>query len=109
MSLPATTRAPPAHGERVHDLLPARRPMIEAMFAPQSVAVIGATQRPGSVGRTIFENLLANDFRGTVFPVNHLHRTVLGRKAFARIADVPTKIDLAVIATPANTVPGLVS
>src|SRR6185436_13401077 len=95
--------------DRAHDILPPRRPVLDAMFAPKSVALIGATERAGSVGRTIFENLLANDFGGAVFPVNPLHKMVLGRQAFARIGDVPAKIDLAVIVTPASAVPGVVA
>ena len=95
--------------ERAHDILPPRRPVLDAMFAPKTVALIGATERHGSVGRTIFENLLASDFGGAVFPVNPLHETVLGREAFARIGDVPAKIDLAVIVTPAATVPGVIA
>jgi acetyltransferase len=68
--------------------------------------VIGATERPGSVGRALWENLRA--FRGRVFPVNPRRATVLGQPAFATIGDVPEPVDLAVIATPAATVPGLV-
>ena len=79
------------------------------MFAPRNVALIGATEHSGSVGRTVFENLLANDFGGTVFPVNPKHRTVLGHPTFARIGDIPASIDLAVIATPAAAVPGVVA
>ncbi len=98
----------PKH-DRAHDILPPRRPALDAMFAPKAVAMIGATERHGSVGRTMFENLLASDFGGTVFPVNPLHQTVLGREAFACIGDIPAKIDLAVIATPASAVPGVVA
>jgi acetyltransferase len=79
------------------------------MFAPKSVALIGATERAGSVGRTIFENLLANDFGGTVFPVNPRHKRVLGREAYARVSDLPGPVDLAVIVTPAMTVPAVVA
>ena len=94
----------PAH---VHDILPPRRPIIEAMFAPKTVAVIGATERRGSVGRTLMENLLA--FGGSVFPVNPKRGRVLGIEAFPKIGDVPAEVDLALIATPAATVPGLVA
>ena len=79
------------------------------MFAPRTVALIGATERPGSVGRTIFENLLATDFGGAVFPVNARQKTVLGRPAFARVGDVLGPVDLAVIVTPAATVPAIIA
>lgn len=95
--------------ERAHDLLPARRPQLEAMFAPRAVAVIGASERAGSVGRTIFENLLAHEFGGAVFPVNPHREHVLGRPAFARIGEVPVRVDLAVVVTPAATVPGIIA
>lgn len=101
--------APDNRVPRAHDILPARRPVLDAMFAPRSVALIGATERAGSVGRTILENLLASDFGGAVFPVNLAHKTVLGREAFRCIADVPGHVDLAVIVTPSVTVPGIVA
>jgi acetyltransferase len=80
---------------------------LDAMFAPSSVAVIGATDRPGTVGRTVLENLL-HGFQGKVYPVNRKHEEVLGIKAYKGIRDVPQVVDLAVIATPAVTVPDLI-
>ena len=65
-------------------------------------------RRPGSVGRTILRNLVGNPFGGTVFPVNPKRPSVLGIKAYPSIADVPDRVDLAVIVTPAPTVPGLI-
>lgn len=93
---------------RAHDFLRSRRPVLDAMFAPKSVALIGATETPGSVGRTILENLLANDFGGAVHPVNPKRATVLGVPAVARVGDLPAPADLAVIVTPAATVPGII-
>jgi len=81
---------------------------LRAIFAPRSIAVIGATDRPSSVGRSILENVTGGGFSGGVFPVSLTHDTVLGRPAFRSIADVPGPIDLAVIATPASTVPDVV-
>ncbi len=77
------------------------------MFAPASVAVIGASNRPGTVGRTVLENLLQG-FRGKVFPVNQQHAEVLGLKAYKNIREVPQPVDLAIVATPAATVPGII-
>jgi len=77
-----------------------------AFFAPRSVALVGATESAGSVGRALLENLAA--FEGEVFPVNPKHRLLLGRPAFESLAALPGPVDLAVIATPAATVPGLV-
>jgi acetyltransferase len=77
------------------------------MLAPKSVALIGASEKPGSVGLALLENL--ESFHGHVFPINPNHSTLLGHKAFSTIRDVPEDIDLAVIATPAATVPGIVA
>ena len=81
---------------------------LQAFFTPQTIAVIGATEKPGSVGRTIVRNLLGSPFGGTVFPVNPNRSSVLGIKAHPRIGDVPDAIDLAIVATPAPTVPDLI-
>ena len=81
---------------------------LDAMFLPDSVAVIGATERPGTVGRTVLENLLHPSFHGKVYAVNSRHSEICGRKAYPSIGDVPEKIDLAVVATPAPTVPGII-
>lgn len=94
--------------ERAHDILRQRQPLLQAMLAPKSVALIGATERPGSVGRTIFENLLAGSLHETVYPINPKRPSILGVKALPRIGDLPSPVDLAVIATPAPTVPGIV-
>jgi acetyltransferase len=94
---------------RAHDILPRRRPVLDAMFAPRAVALIGATERAGSVGRTILDNLLASDFGGAVFPVNPKHKIVMGHAAFRSIAEVPAVADLAVIVTPSVTVPGIIA
>ncbi len=88
------------------DLLRERRPILDTMLAPKSIAVIGATESPGSVGRALLENL--QPFRGAVFPVNPKHARILGAKAFPKIGDVAEAVDLAVIVTPATTVPGIV-
>jgi acetyltransferase len=81
---------------------------LEAMFAPNSVAVIGATDRPGTVGRTVLENLLHGRFQGKVFAVNAKHAEVLGIRAYKSIRDISRPVDLAVVATPAVTVPQLI-
>ena len=80
---------------------------LDAMFAPDSVAVIGATDRPSTVGRSVLENLRAG-FRGKVYAVNAKHEEVLGLKSYKNIRDVPAPVDLVVIATPAATVPQII-
>jgi acetyltransferase len=81
---------------------------LDAIFSPNSVALIGATEKPGSVGRTILWNLLSNPFGGTVYPVNPKSTNILGIRAYPSIGDVPDKVDLAVIVTPAPTVPAII-
>ena len=81
---------------------------LEAFFAPQNIAVIGATEKAGSIGRTLVRNLISSPFGGTVFPVNPKRRSVLGIKAHPRIGAVPDPVDLAIVATPAPMVPDLI-
>jgi acyl-CoA synthetase (NDP forming)/RimJ/RimL family protein N-acetyltransferase len=81
---------------------------IERILAPSSVAVIGASSEPGSIGHRLFLNLLAGGFAGPVYPVNPNATHVASVPAYATVADVPGEVDLAVIATPAETVPAVV-
>jgi acetyltransferase len=91
-----------------HDVLRYERQPLDAIFAPKSVAVIGATEKAGSVGRTLLWNLISNPFGGTVFPINPKRSSVLGIKAYPNIAAVPEPVDLAVVVTPAPTVPSVI-
>src|ERR671917_2893816 len=97
------------NADPAHDVLGYERQPLDAIFRPETVAVIGATDRPGSVGRTIMWNLVSNSFGGTVFPGNERRQNVLGIKAYPRISDVAARVDLAVIAAPAPTVPEIIS
>ncbi|MGA3023144.1 MAG: bifunctional acetate--CoA ligase family protein/GNAT family N-acetyltransferase [Bryobacteraceae bacterium] len=86
----------------------AERRVLEFFFSPKTVAVIGASERPDSVGRTILWNLISSPFGGTVYPVNPKRHSVLGIKAYPGVTEIPEPIELAVIVTPAATVPGIV-
>ena len=77
---------------------------IQTMFNPATIALIGATDKTGAVGRTILENLLRSKER-KIFPVNPLKQTVLGIQTYPGVASVPEHVNLAVIATPARSVP----
>jgi acetyltransferase len=81
---------------------------LQGFFSPSCVAVIGATDREHSVGRTVLANLLSGTFQGRVFAVNPTRKTVLGIPCYTTIGDVPEKVDLAVVVTPAPTVPDVV-
>ena len=91
-----------------HDILRTEGQPLDIIFSPKTVAVIGATEKAGSVGRTVLWNLVSTPFGGTVFPVNPKRHSVLGIKAYPTIARVPEPVDLAVIATPAATVPEVI-
>ncbi|MDX1664599.1 MAG: CoA-binding protein, partial [Candidatus Promineifilaceae bacterium] len=103
-----TKKVKNASTESAHDFLRYEYEPLDAIFHPSSVAVIGATERPGSVGRTIMWNLMSNSFGGVIYPVNPGRSSVLGIKAYPSISDVPEQVDLAIIVTPAPTVPGIV-
>src|SRR5262250_1398469 len=75
------------------------------IFHPRTVAVIGATEKPASVGRTVLRNLLEQPFGATIFPVNPSRSNVLGIRCYPTIAAIGERVDLAVIITPAETVP----
>jgi len=81
---------------------------LDAMFSPGSIAVIGATERTGTVGRTILENLLRGSFQGNVYAVNPKHPEVLGLRAFRSIRNIPQRVDLAIVVTPAAAVPQII-
>ena len=81
---------------------------LDVFFKPKSVAVIGATEREGHVGRTVLWNLISSPFGGTVYPVNSKRASILGIRAYPDVACLPEPPELAVIMTPAETVPGVI-
>jgi acetyltransferase len=81
---------------------------LDRLFAPRSVAVVGATDRPGSMGAVLMANLKRGDFSGPIFPVNPKHETVAGLTAFSWLGALPTVPDLVIVATPRHAVPGIV-
>jgi acetyltransferase len=85
-----------------------RRDFLDPFFHPRSVAVIGASETEGSVGRTLFSNLTSTRFPGAVYPVNPRRASILGMQSYPSIGAIPEKVDLAVIATPAPTVAAIV-
>jgi len=103
------TTQPWAKADPSSDVYRSESHPLDPLFAPRSVAVVGATERPGSVGRAVLWNLLSNPFGGTVFPVNSKRPNVLGIKAYLKVSDLPDKVDLVVVTTPANTVPDVLT
>jgi acetyltransferase len=85
-----------------------RNPGLDVFFKPRSVAVIGATEKSGHVGRAILWNLISSPFGWTVYPVNSKRAAVLGIRAYPSIAAVPEHVDLVVVVTPADSVPRVI-
>ncbi|HZV65034.1 MAG TPA: acetate--CoA ligase family protein, partial [Telluria sp.] len=79
------------------------------LFAPASVAVVGASEKPNSVGTTVLHNLLTGGFKGDIYPVNPKHALLEGRVVYHSIGALPAAPELAVICTPADTVPGIIA
>jgi acetyltransferase len=82
---------------------------LDPLFRPHSVAVFGASATPGHVGNILMRNLLQNQFGGVAYPINPRRRSVLGVYCYPNLAEVPEPVDLAVIATPAATVPAVIA
>ncbi len=81
---------------------------LDKLFNPKRIAVIGASDREGSVGAKLLRNLIGVGYKGAVYPVNPFRPTVQGITAYPTIERIPRKVDLAIIATPAHTVPQIV-
>jgi len=77
---------------------------IESIMKPRSVAVVGATNRPGSVGLAVFRNILDAGFQGVLYPVNLRAASIQSVKAYRSLGDIPDEVDLAVIIVPAEAV-----
>jgi len=81
---------------------------LDAMFKPKSVALVGATERSGSVGRMVLSNLISSPFGGTIYPINPNRANVLGIRAYKSLSDLPEVPDNIVVTTPSKSVPDLI-
>jgi len=81
--------------------------MLEPLFKPSSVAVIGASRTAGKVGHDVLRNILNSGYKGEVFPINPNAQEVLGLKCYPSLSDVPERIDMGVVAVPASIVPNI--
>src|SRR5271166_2339603 len=81
---------------------------LDAVFRPRSVAVIGATDRSATVGRSVLWNLISGGFAGPIYPVNPKHDQLLGLQAYPSVDAIPEHVDLVVVVTPAQTVPEII-
>ncbi len=91
-----------------HDVLRPEYHPLDPIFKPKSVALIGASERQGSVGRSVLWNLLSSPFGGTLYPVNPKRANILGIRTYPTLKDVPEVVDLVVLTTPAESCPGLI-
>ena len=82
---------------------------LEHALAPRSIAVIGASAKPASVGNVLTENVLAGGFAGEIYLINPHHKTIGGRRCFPDVAALPEAPELAVIATKPDAVPALIA
>ena len=82
---------------------------LQFAFTPSSVAVIGASPRRGSVGSVVLGNIVGGGFTGAIYPVNPKYEAMVGLRCYHRVEDLPTAPELAIIVTPAPTVPGLIA
>lgn len=78
--------------------------MINKLFGPESIAVVGASREKGKVGYSVLKNLVSYKFPGKVFPVNPKAKTILGKKSYESLVAIPEPVDLAVFAIPAKAV-----
>lgn len=81
---------------------------LEPMFAPRSIAVIGASRWPGSVGHAVTRNLIYGGYTGVVYPVNPKAKSILSLRSVPEIGAIDDQVDLAVVVTPAPTIEELV-
>jgi acetyltransferase len=84
--------------------MPLPQHYLRPLLKPTSVALVGASERAGSVGRIVLENMLAGGYQGRIYAVNPGHRTVLGQRSFASLAAIDAPVELALIATPPSMV-----
>ena len=83
------------------------RHYLTSLLLPKSIAIIGASETPGSIGETLVRNVLDSTFKGKVFFVNPKHEKVFGQKSYESVEAIPHRLDLAVVCTRAETVPNI--
>ncbi|MBV9189860.1 MAG: bifunctional acetate--CoA ligase family protein/GNAT family N-acetyltransferase, partial [Betaproteobacteria bacterium] len=88
--------------------MPLPRHYLRPLLAPHGVALVGASERPGALGNIVWNSLASAGLKGPLFAVNPKHANVHGQRAYARLTELPKKVELAVIVTPATAVPGIV-
>ncbi|USS40079.1 CoA-binding protein [Thermococcus aggregans] len=78
---------------------------LERIFEPKSIAIIGASPRPGKIGNMVLKNIISGGYEGKIYPINPNYDEILGFKCYDSILDVPDTVDLAILAVPSSIVP----
>jgi acetyltransferase len=104
----ASSPSIPSPVDKLYPIAPPARASLDPLFLPRSAAVIGATDRPGTVGRSVLANLLQSQSRLKVYAVNPTHGEVLGLETYKQIGEIAGGVDLAIVVTPAQTVPQII-
>lgn len=81
---------------------------LKALFAPKSVVIFGASDKADSIGKIVFQNMLQGGFQGAIYPINPNHSVIQGCKTYVSISQITEPVELAVIATPAQSVPDII-
>jgi len=97
----------PSNVDKIYPAPPTRAGL-EPLFLPRSIAVIGATDRPGTVGCSVLSNLRESKFPIKLYAVNPTRDEILGIKAYKSVVEIPERLDLAIVVTPAQTVPAII-
>ena len=92
-----------------YETSPYERHYLTSLFEPRSVAIVGATEKPGKVGEVLISNMRAAGYRGELLAVNPKYDSVHGVRAYPSVDRLPHPVDLVVVATPAVTVPGVIA
>ena len=111
MTMTVKTQIPPDAAlliDPAHDLLRPDTLPLDAIFKPKAVALVGATDRVGSVGRMVLSNLIGSPFGGSVYPVNSKRDNILGIHAYKNLQALPERPDCIVVTTPSDGVPELI-
>ena len=82
---------------------------LNRMFKPRQVAVVGASEKKGTIGNALIRNLIEGGFSGTLLPVNPKHKTIHGHECFGSVSALEMGVDLAIIATPIHSVVDIVN
>ena len=84
-----------------------RQHYLQKVFEPESVAVVGASERPMLVGAQVLRNLVEGEYTGEIYPVNPKYQALQGRQCFASIQEIDYSIDLVIVAVPAPAIPAV--